>query len=132
MELRDGWTAKGGAEGLFCAVGSGGLFGVVSYLVALRRREIGVRLALGARPAEVLVLVLRQGLAIVGPGLVLGLLGALATTRVLGTQLYEVSTSDPGTLLAAAGCLAAVSAAATWLPARRAARVAPMEALRSE
>jgi predicted permease len=109
-----------------------GLYGVIAHTVAGRTREIGVRLALGARPAGVLGLVFRQGFAIVGPGLAIGVVGAVAATRVLQTQLYEVSASDPGTLLASAGVLGAVAAAAIWLPARRAARVHPMEALRYE
>jgi len=109
-----------------------GIYGVIAHTVAGRTREIGLRLALGARPAGVLGLVLREGFAIVGPGLVVGAIGALAATRVLRTQLYEVSASDPGTLLSAAVFLGAVATLATWLPARRAARVHPMEALRHE
>jgi ABC-type antimicrobial peptide transport system permease subunit len=122
-----------GAFGLLALVlAAVGLYGVIAHTVAGRAREIGVRLALGARPAGVLGLVFRQGAAMVGPGLVVGVVGAVAATRVLQTQLYEVSASDPATLLFAVGVLGAVAAVATWLPARRAARVHPMEALRHE
>jgi predicted permease len=122
-----------GAFGLLALVlAAVGVYGVIAHTVTGRTREIGVRLALGARPAGVLGLVFRQGFAIVGPGLAIGVVGAVAATRVLQTQLYEVSASDPGTLLSAAAVLGAVAAAAVWLPARRAARVHPMEALRYE
>jgi len=109
-----------------------GIYGVIAYSVAGRTREIGVRLALGARPAGVLGLVFRQGFAIVAIGLAAGGAGALAATRVLRTQLYEISPSDPFTLAAVMALLGGVAALAIWLPARRAARIAPMEALRHE
>jgi predicted permease len=118
--------------GLALALAAVGIYGVISQSVAGRTREIGVRLALGARPGGVLGLVFRQGLAVAGIGLGLGVLGALVTTRVLGAQLYEVSASDPVTLAGAIGVLGGVAALAIWIPARRAARVAPMEALRHE
>jgi ABC-type antimicrobial peptide transport system permease subunit len=114
------------------ALAAVGIYGVIAHTVAGRTREIGVRLALGAGPKGVLRLVFRQSFAIVAPGLVVGVIGALAATRVLRSQLYEISASDPGSLLTAAAVLAAVAAAAIWLPARRAARVHPMEALRYE
>jgi ABC-type antimicrobial peptide transport system permease subunit len=109
-----------------------GIYGVIAHSVAGRTREIGIRMALGARPRGVLGLVLRQGLGIVGAGLGAGLLGALAATRVLRAQLYGVTPDDPGTLLAVVALLATVAVAAIGLPARRAARIAPMEALRHD
>jgi predicted permease len=107
-----------------------GIYGVIAYSVAGRTREIGLRMALGARPQSVLGLVFRQGFTIVGAGLIVGALVALASTRVLRAQLYEVRHDDPATLLAVLAILAGVAAAAIWLPARRAARVTPLEALR--
>jgi predicted permease len=109
-----------------------GIYGVIAHSVAGRTREIGVRMALGARPAGVLGLVFRQGSGIVGVGLTVGALGALAATRVLRAQLYGVVPGDPATLGVVLALLALVAAAAIGLPARRAARVAPMEALRHE
>ena len=109
-----------------------GLYGVVSYSVAQRRREFGIRLALGARPGDVFRVVLREGLAIVGAGLAAGVLSALALTRFLTSLLFEVGAGDPATILGALLVLALVSLAAHWAPARRATRVDPMVALRSE
>jgi ABC-type antimicrobial peptide transport system permease subunit len=109
-----------------------GIYGVIAYSVAGRTREIGVRMALGARPAGVLGLVFRQGFVIVGVGLAAGMVGALLATRVLRTQLYGVAPGDPTTLVTVLVVLGVVAAAAIALPARRAARVAPMEALRHE
>jgi len=109
-----------------------GIYGVIAYAVAGRTREIGVRMALGARPAGVLRLVFRQGFGMVGVGLAAGVVGALLGTRVLRAQLYGVAPGDPATLLIVLAILSGVAAAAIALPARRAARVAPMEALRHE
>jgi ABC-type antimicrobial peptide transport system permease subunit len=109
-----------------------GIYGVIAYSVAGRTRELGLRVALGARPGAVLALVFGQGFVIVGTGLAAGIVGAVAATRVLRAQLYEVTPADPVTLLAALAVLTAAAAAAIWLPARRAARIAPMEALRHE
>jgi ABC-type antimicrobial peptide transport system permease subunit len=117
---------------LALALAAVGVYGVIAYSVAGRTREIGLRMALGARPSGVLGLVFRQGFGIVGVGLLIGALGALLTTRVLSAQLYDVSPSDPGTLLAVLAVLAIVAGAAIWIPARRGARVPPMEALRHE
>jgi predicted permease len=118
--------------GLALALAGVGIYGVIAQSVAGRTREIGVRLALGARPGGVLGLVFRQGFAVAGLGLGIGVLGALATTRVLRAQLYRTSPSDPVALAGAVVLLGAAAALAVWLPARRAARVAPMEALRHE
>jgi putative ABC transport system permease protein len=109
-----------------------GVYGVVSYSVTRRTQEIGIRVALGARAGDVSRMVLREGLLLSGLGVALGLLGAVAATRLLSSLLFEVTPTDPLTLSAVAGLLLAVAVAATLLPARRAARVDPMVALRYE
>jgi len=113
-------------------LGAIGLFGVVSYVISQRTREIGVRVALGARPEDIRSMVLHQGVGVGVVGVTLGLVGAFALTRLMGTLLFEVSTTDPIAFVAAPALLLGVAAVATWLPARRAARVDPMEALRAE
>jgi predicted lysophospholipase L1 biosynthesis ABC-type transport system permease subunit len=117
---------------LALALAAVGLYGVVSYVVRLREREIGVRMALGAPPGRVLGLVLRQGMTPVAVGLGLGLVGALAGTRVLAALLYEVSATDPLTYLAVAALLGGVALVAAYVPSRRAARVEPAITLRAE
>ncbi|MFW6080050.1 MAG: FtsX-like permease family protein, partial [Gemmatimonadota bacterium] len=102
------------------------------YSVAQRTREIGIRMALGARVGDVLSLVTRQGMTVAGIGLLLGLGGALAAGRLLEALLFDIESTDPVSLGAAALLLAIVAGAAAWLPARRAARVQPMEVLRDE
>ncbi len=109
-----------------------GLYGVLAYNVAKRTQEIGIRIALGAQITDVLSLVLRQGMALVVTGMALGLVGALGLTRILQTLLFEVKPFDPLTFLFVILGLGAVALLACWLPARRAARVNPMEALRYE
>lgn len=109
-----------------------GIYGVMSYAVGRRTHEIGVRMALGARPAEVLGLVLRQGAGLVVAGLALGAVAAWGVSHGLEGLLYGVEPGDPLTFAAVAALLAASALAATLLPARRAARVDPVEALRSE
>jgi putative ABC transport system permease protein len=109
-----------------------GLYGVISYNVAQRTYEIGVRAALGARSTDVLALVLRQGMALVAIGLGIGLAGALAVTRLLRSLLFEVSPTDPVAFAGMAGVLLVVAVVATIVPARRAAGIDPMSALRAE
>jgi putative ABC transport system permease protein len=107
-----------------------GIYGVISYGVSQRRQEIGIRMALGARPADVLRAVLGEGAVLTGSGTALGLAGALVLTRYLRSLLYEVSATDPAVLAASAGILVLLAMAAAFLPARRATRVDPMIALR--
>ncbi len=109
-----------------------GLYGVLAYAVTQRTREIGVRMALGARPAQALALVARESAAVVGTGLVLGFIGALLSARFFAGLLFGVGPADPLALLAAMLVLGAVALAATLVPARRAARVDPAVALRAE
>lgn len=109
-----------------------GIFGVVSYLVAQRGREIGIRMALGAQRQHVVALVLAEGMRLAAIGVVLGTLGAIATTRWLRSELYETSATDPLTFLLAALALAGVSLCATLLPARRATAIDPARTLQSE
>jgi predicted permease len=109
-----------------------GLYGVISQAVTLRQHEFGVRLALGAEPAQILRLVLSQGLKLILVGLGIGLLGAAALTRSLSALLHQVSPTDPWTFAPVSLLLTVVGLTACWLPARRAAQVDPMVALRNE
>jgi ABC-type antimicrobial peptide transport system permease subunit len=104
----------------------------MSYGVARRTNEIGIRMALGARGSNVLWLVLREALMLVAIGLVIGVLTSLAVTKTAATLLYELKPNDPLTIVLAVLVLAAVAALAGYLPARRASRVDPMVALRDE
>ncbi len=112
------------------AIAAVGLYGTVSYLVGRRRKEIGIRLALGAQRSQVRSLVLGQGLRLAAAGVGAGLLLALATTRLLGSILFGVSELDPLSFIAMPLVLFAVSALATWIPAARASEVEPLQALR--
>jgi putative ABC transport system permease protein len=118
--------------GLALVLSAVGIYGVLAYLVNQRTREIGVRLALGATRGEVIQLILRQGLSTVAVGVALGIAGAIALTRLLAHLLVYVSTLDPVAFAAAPVVLVVVALLATWLPALRASRVDPMEALRAE
>lgn len=109
-----------------------GLYGVMSYNVARRRNEIGIRMALGAEQQRVLRMVLREVATLIGVGLALGVTAALATTRFVASFLYGIESTDPATLFLAAAVLALVAAIAGYLPARRASRLDPMAALREE
>jgi putative ABC transport system permease protein len=119
-------------SGLALVLAAIGTYGVMAYSVTRRTREIGVRMALGARPADVLRMVLGQGAVLVGLAVGLGLAGALATNRLLARQLFEVSATDPVTLGAGAAALCALALLACYVPARRAMRVEPLTALREE
>jgi putative ABC transport system permease protein len=120
----------GAFAGLALTLASVGIYGLVAYTVSRRTREIGLRMALGARAADVLRLVVAQGMALVAIGLGVGLVAALALGRLLASQLYAVSASDPATFAIVALLLLAVTLAASWIPARRATRVDPLVALR--
>jgi transcriptional regulator len=109
-----------------------GIYGVMSYTVAQRTREIGIRMALGAQAANVRALVLGRGLVLTAAGITIGTAAALAATRVLATMLYQVKPDDPSTFVVMAGILGVVGLLATYIPARRATQVDPMTALRTE
>jgi predicted permease len=122
--------------GLFAAMAvclaMAGVYGVVAYTVGQRSSEIGLRMALGAGTGDVLRMILRQGMALTGIGLAVGLIAAVAATRLVASMLFEVKASDPATYLGVAALLGVVSLAASYIPARRAARVDPASALRHD
>ena len=109
-----------------------GVYGVMSFLVARRTQEVGIRMALGAKRAQVLGMVMRQGMATILVALAIGVVAALAATRLLAAQLFGVSATDPLTFVVVPLVLAAVAALACFVPARRASRVDPMVALRAD
>ncbi|HMC58000.1 MAG TPA: FtsX-like permease family protein [Candidatus Solibacter sp.] len=119
----------GGVALLLAAVG---LYGVVAYGTARRAGEIGVRIALGAQNGQVLWMVLRDALTLVALGLAIGLPASLAAARAVSSLLWNIKPEDPLTFVATAGVLAAIGLTAAWIPARRAARMDPMQALRHE
>jgi putative ABC transport system permease protein len=120
------------ASGLALVLGAVGIYGVMAYGVSLRRREIGVRMALGARPVDVRQMISRQGVMLAGVGVLIGLAGALAVTRFLRGLLYDVSPTDPLTLGGTCVVLLGVALVASWIPARRAAGMDAAVALRSD
>jgi putative ABC transport system permease protein len=118
--------------GVAVALAAVGLYGVISYSVTLRTHEIGLRMALGAKQADVLKLVVGHGVALAGAGILIGLLAGYAVTRTMAALLFEVEAHDPLTFGAVALMLGLVTLLAAFIPARRAARVDPMVALRHE
>lgn len=120
--------------GLFGLLGmllaSVGIYGVMAYMVAQRTSEIGIRMALGAQPRDVLRLVVGQGMRLVVTGIVLGVACSLALSRLMSSLLFEISPTDPMTFVTVSGVLAAVALLAGWLPALRASRIDPVLALR--
>ena len=118
--------------GLAVCLAMAGVYGVMAYAVGQRSGEIGLRMALGATPAAVMRMVLRQGLALAAIGVAIGLAGAFAASSLLAKMLFEVKPTDPGTYVAVAVILAAVAALACYVPALRATRIDPLDALRQE
>jgi ABC-type antimicrobial peptide transport system permease subunit len=125
-----GFAAALGILGLILAVV--GVYGVVSYGASQRQHEIGIRMALGARPRGVLALIIRQAVILVGAGIGIGVLAALAINRLLVSLLVGVTSSDPLTLVSVCGLMLAVALLACYVPARRATKVDPLVALRHE
>jgi len=125
-------TLSGIFGGLAALIATIGLYGVMSYMVARRRNEIGIRMALGADRGEVVRMVMREASLLLGAGVVVGLVAAVAAARTASTLLFGLSPGDPSTLLMAAAGLGVVAMLASYLPALRAARLEPTEALREE
>ncbi len=113
-------------------LGTVGIYGVISYVVSQRTREIGVRMALGAREQDVSLMVIKQGATMALVGVAVGLVGAFGLTRLMASLLYGVAPTDPVTFGSVALLLMVVAVAACFFPARRAARVQPVEALHYE
>jgi predicted permease len=122
----------GVAAAVTLILGVVGLYGVIAYVVTLRTRELGVRLALGAQPRAVAAMVTKQGLILSSAGIVVGLGLVIVVARFLRSFLFEIAPTDPLTLGGATGILVAFALLASWIPARRAARVNPIDALRSD
>jgi putative ABC transport system permease protein len=125
-------TAMGALSLAALIIASLGVFGIIGYLVSRRTHEIGVRMAIGADRRHIIRLVMREGMWFTLAGVGLGLAGAMAMTRFLSSQLYGVSAYDPTTFAVAALSLAGAALLACYLPARRAAKVDPLIALRHE
>jgi len=125
-------TLSGFFGALAALIATIGLYGVMSYMVARRRNEIGIRMALGADRREVISMVMREAGRLLGAGVLVGLLASVVAARAASTLLFGLSPGDPLTLLMAAGVLGAVAMVASYLPALRASRLEPTEALREE
>ena len=122
----------GAFAALALAIAAVGIYGVVSYVVSRRTHEIGIRMALGATPRDALKMVIRQGMLLALIGVGLGLAGALALTRVMKGLLFNMSATDPATFVGVALLLVAVALIASYIPARRATKVDPLQSLRQE
>jgi ABC-type antimicrobial peptide transport system permease subunit len=120
------------AGGLALLLGIVGLYGVIAYSVSQRRREIGIRSALGAQQQELTMLFVRHAMLLTGAGVACGLVAALALTRLMSSLLFGIKPIDPATFAAASLVLLSAAAVSSYLPARRAAAMNPVEALRSE
>jgi putative ABC transport system permease protein len=118
--------------GIALALATIGIYGLLQYSTTQQTRDIGIRMALGARRVDVLWVVMRQGLKLTLIGVVVGIAGALALTRVLSSLLYDVTPTDKVTLVLVSGVLTVIALLASYIPARRAARIDPMVALRYE
>ena len=125
-------TLTSGFGLLALALACVGIYGIMAYSVDSRRNEIGIRLALGAQPGQVRSMILRESTQLAVVGIVVGMAAALALTRLVKSMLYGIQPYDPVTLVGGASILLVVAQAAGWIPARRAASVQPMEALRHE
>jgi predicted permease len=122
----------GAFAGLALLLAALGIYGVVGYTVALRTREMGIRLALGSAPGDVMRMVVRESMSTVGVGLVIGIGAALALSRLLSSMLYEISPSDPWAIGATAVTLLSVALVASFIPARRAANIDPLITMRAD
>jgi ABC-type antimicrobial peptide transport system permease subunit len=120
------------AGGMALILGVVGIYGTISFSVAQRTREVGIRLALGSPPREITAVFVRQGLTEAGAGLLCGLAASFALTRLMQSVLFGVSPADPATYLATSAGLVAAAALASYFPARQATRINPVDALRAE
>jgi putative ABC transport system permease protein len=120
------------AGGMALLLGVVGIYGVISYSVSQRTREIGIRIALGAQQTALKVMVVRNGMAMAGIGVALGLIAAAGLTRFMSSLLFEISPVDPATYFAVSVGLLAAAATASYIPAHKASVVNPVDALRAE
>jgi ABC-type antimicrobial peptide transport system permease subunit len=126
------WTALLVSAGMATLLGAVGLYGVLSYLVSLRTREIGIRLALGARARDVRRATVLEGARLTGLGLLVGLAGAAVLTRLLAGLLYGIEPLDPVTFVLVAATMLGVGILASWVPARRASSVDPLRSIAAD